>query len=179
MKINEKDLKKIIIALLICFLAIWKVYILTPTQDKIKEAEKDLKNIQTNIATLKEKYKELLNKKIEHKLIKEKNKESEAYIIKDNTEFTKIINDIYSLAKTNNLVIQSSSTGASKSIFNADLKIFLQLSLRGSYKDFLMFLNNIYTLPASILIKDIDIAKTDKKNLLNISLKFYGFELKK
>jgi len=175
MKISDKELKKLIVISSVCFLLLWKIYVLGPVQKKVSEYEIQTEKAQSDFVQLKNRHMELLEKKMEFILNKEKNKELEFYLLKDKQQILNIINDIFTEAKNNNIIILNSSAGKKILYYEYFSDNFLNMTIHSDYNDFLRFIDKISDYKYMIQMHDIDIRKSDNSNLLEIKISFTGF----
>ncbi|HON56226.1 MAG TPA: type 4a pilus biogenesis protein PilO, partial [bacterium] len=159
MKISPKDLKKLVIVSTISFLILWKLYILDAALKKIDDQKNLLIQQKTEIANEKIKYAELLEKKIEYLINKEKNKELEFYLIKNKSELLNIISDIYAAANNSGAKIISSNTGKSVKYSDYYINNFLNINLQGSFKNILSFFELVNKNKYLIQANEIELKK--------------------
>ena len=175
MKISDKELKKLAIISFVCFFILWKVYVLNPVQKQIVKYDSLISGAKNDFVQLKTAHSDLLQKKMEFILNKEKNKELEFYLIKDKQQILTIISDIFNEAKNNKIYILNSSTGG-KVLYNGYyLNNFLNLTVQSDYNNFLRFVSKISEYKYMIQINDLDIKKNDNSNMLSIKISFTGF----
>ncbi|HPG30609.1 MAG TPA: type 4a pilus biogenesis protein PilO [bacterium] len=175
MKISDKELKKLMIICFVCFFILWKVYVLNPAQKKIAVYDRLIGNTKTDFVQLKNSHTDLLEKKMEFILNKEKNKELEFYLIKDKQQILTVINDIFNEAKNNKIFILNSSAGAKVLSNGYYMNNFLNLTVQADYNNFLKFASKISEYKYMIQINDLDIKKNDNSNMLSVKISFMGF----
>jgi len=172
MKLTANDWRKLVIISSISFILLWKVYILNPSLQSIKEINSKIQQATVEFEQLKTKHRELLEKKMEYIINKEKNKDLEFYLIKDRQELLNIINNIYSVARKNNITITGSSSGKKINYSDYNIDNFLNVTLLANYKDLLEFLAAVNDIKYIVQLNSININKSGDSNSLDVKISF-------